>query len=1218
MNAMFVESKRHNRRRRDGSREMPRWARQVAAGALSWLILVQPLLAQSAGIEADGAAAEANRPGLDVAANGVPVVNIVTPNDAGVSHNKYSQFNVDTSGAILNNAKEELSQSQLGGLVQGNANLADSAAASLILNEITSTNRSLLEGAVEVHGAAADVVLANPNGITCNGCGFINTPRVTLATGTPELGDDGALENLQIEGGDIAIGAAFDLQAADIFDLMAGRIRLAGAVRAGGVLNLIAGRNSYGYTSGLVTALTPDGSVGGLAIDSTLLGGMYAARIRLLSTGVGAGVRLLGPLSATAEGITLTADGQLVLADAQAAAGIEAASVSDEVQVTGVVHAGTDVVLDGETAVSLEADAVVAAAGDVTLDGETVTVGSGALAAAGVDAEGVQSATGILKVTAATLNAGAGQLAAGELLEVSAGAIDLRREADTGEAALQSQGDIVLNTDSITASNGRVMALGALSVSSDDVLTLTDGVYTAGKTVNVGGTSVTTSAGLSAAETVTLNARAGDVTNSGRVSGDTGTVVTASGAVSNSGSLLSMAEVTVTAGGAFENLTDGMIVGDGGVTLTAASVNNAGRMLAQGGSLQIDSGGGLTNSGTLGSLTSAALNVDGAIVNSGDLLVEQALVLSGLTGTHAGALTNQAEGTINSGSGTYAVASLDNAGSLIVHDTVPAGAGGALVVEATGDLTNTGLLYSGTWSRYRLDGSFTNTGGTVRAGTDLTIAGLSGARSGALINSSGTISAVAGDLTVKAASISNDRAQLTVETTTASGTETTPAGTITTITETESVSEESAAALLFAGNDLVIESGAVSNRYGRIAAQGGMRITAESLTNTGRALVETTETTTVTEQADGTTTSETATSTQTIDVVGTIEAVGALTATLETTLTNSGQMLSQDQVIVTAKGALENLTVGRMAGSGGVQLTGSSLTNAGLLAAQGGMLTVSLEGGLSNAGRLLSVGGADLNVDGAIVNSGEVMVEDTLAVRGASGTHSGALSNQAGATMSSGSGTYAVASLGNAGSLIAHETTMTIDVTGDVSNTGSIAAETDATFTVAGAMTNSGSMLAEGELSLHGRAGGRMGALRTTTGSTLNGGAGLAIKAASLTNGGGTGSAEGAVDVEVAGNLTNTGLLYSGSSAHFKLDGEFTNTEADVIAETDLTIEGLDNPRAAGLTNRSATIEAVSGDMTLKVTEILNERLVFIVGQLEAEPVVTGPVYGRCTVFKTN
>nr|WP_077495297.1 hypothetical protein [Rodentibacter ratti] len=73
---------------------------------------------------------------------GLPQVNIQTPNAQGLSHNKYSKFDVDTKGAVLNNSRTNV-QTQQGGWVQGNSYLARGEA-KVILNEVNSSDPSVL------------------------------------------------------------------------------------------------------------------------------------------------------------------------------------------------------------------------------------------------------------------------------------------------------------------------------------------------------------------------------------------------------------------------------------------------------------------------------------------------------------------------------------------------------------------------------------------------------------------------------------------------------------------------------------------------------------------------------------------------------------------------------------------------------------------------------------------------------------------------------------------------------------------------------------------------------------------------------------------------------------------------------------------------------------------------------------------------------------------
>ncbi|MCF5369765.1 filamentous hemagglutinin N-terminal domain-containing protein, partial [Pseudomonas sp. PA-4-8C] len=69
----------------------------ILANAMFW----HPLLAQADGIVV-------NAPGttLGQAGNGVPIVNIATPNANGLSHNQFHDYNVGANGVILNNATD--------------------------------------------------------------------------------------------------------------------------------------------------------------------------------------------------------------------------------------------------------------------------------------------------------------------------------------------------------------------------------------------------------------------------------------------------------------------------------------------------------------------------------------------------------------------------------------------------------------------------------------------------------------------------------------------------------------------------------------------------------------------------------------------------------------------------------------------------------------------------------------------------------------------------------------------------------------------------------------------------------------------------------------------------------------------------------------------------------------------------------------------------------
>ena len=96
--------------------------------------------------------------------SGIDIINIARPDSNGLSNNRYSDFNVLSSGLVFNNSSSAVSSS-LAGTIAGNPNYAASDSASLILNQITSNNASYLGGMLESWRFLQLSLSQVPNGI---------------------------------------------------------------------------------------------------------------------------------------------------------------------------------------------------------------------------------------------------------------------------------------------------------------------------------------------------------------------------------------------------------------------------------------------------------------------------------------------------------------------------------------------------------------------------------------------------------------------------------------------------------------------------------------------------------------------------------------------------------------------------------------------------------------------------------------------------------------------------------------------------------------------------------------------------------------------------------------------------------------------------------------------------------------------------------------------
>ena len=246
---------------------------------------------------------------LDRSQNGVPVVNISTPNGRGVSINEFLEYNVGREGQVLNNA-DNIGRSHLAGIINANPNLGPNQAANLILLQVNGANRSQIEGYIEaLSRQKVNVILSNENGIYLNGAGTINIKNFIPTTGRVKL-KDGDVIGIDVEKGRVVIGAnGFDATNTDYVNVIAKAMELQGNL-VGNKVDVTLGENTVD-SSGTVTSKNGINSV---AIDASNLGSMYAGQIKIVSTDKGAGVNSNGLIYSRDTKLEITADGKINVA----------------------------------------------------------------------------------------------------------------------------------------------------------------------------------------------------------------------------------------------------------------------------------------------------------------------------------------------------------------------------------------------------------------------------------------------------------------------------------------------------------------------------------------------------------------------------------------------------------------------------------------------------------------------------------------------------------------------------------------------------------------------------------------------------------------------------------------------------------------------------------------------------------------------------------------
>ncbi|RKP44956.1 hemagglutinin repeat-containing protein [Trinickia fusca] len=1125
---------------------------------------MQPVLVQAQVIAAPSGAS-GNKPVVGVTANGVPIVQITTPNAAGLSNNVYTQYNVGSQGLILNNSPGT-TQTQQGGYVAGNPYLSSNGAR-VIVNQVVGGNPSRLLGYTEVAGQQAEVVIANPSGIFCNGCGFINTSRGILTTGTPVFGGTGSLDAFHVTGGAIQIGSAgLNSAGVDQVDLIARSVQVNGKVWANRQLNVVAGANDVNHADLSTHALPADGNQPAVAIDVAQLGGMYAGKIRLVGTEAGVGVNSLGTIEAQSGDIALSSQGKVTLAGSTSASGNVQIQAAGDVSNSGALYAAQSATVGSQGHVTNSG--TLAALGSTTVSGASID-SSGGLGA-GVDANGHLIGTGNLTVTATGASSMTGQNLAGGSLTASGSSLNL-----TG-AQTVANGSATLTATGAGGDTGNITHTGA--------------TLSAGGGARLGATGAVTNdkAQVRAAQ---LNVNAASLSNRG-------------GQLVQSGSGSS----TMTVTGSVDN-TQGVIQADGGATLTAANVTNtAGRIVslnADGLSLnasgQISNAAGTTAQGLVGGVIGGKGNVTvqaSSLTNSGTLTAVQAL-----NATVKGSLDNSG-GKIETNQLTLSAASLTNEGGTLTQlGTGPT----SMTVGNVIDNANGGVIETNSQDLTLAPASLNNNGGTItHAGTGtLTITAGNGA--GSFTNAGGTVVGN-GRIAVSAAGIQNNSGSIAAGKTlnvSTSGNVDNTQGVIqadggATLTATNVTNTAGRIVSLNADGLSLNASGQISNAVGTtaqglaggvIGGKGNVTVQANSLTNSG-----------------------------------TLTAVQALNATVKGSLDNSGGKISGAAVTANASslknvhgaitGATVSLTMPQLDNSGGqietnqLTLSATNLTNEGGTLTQlgTGPMTMTVGNVIDNAnGGVIETNSQDLTLAPASLNNngGTITHAGTGTLTITAGNGAGSLTNVAGKIAGNGQVAISAGGIQNNSGAITASKTLNVSTSGNVDNTqGLLQADGGATLTAANVTNTAGRIVSLNADGLSLSASGQISNAAGTTaqglvGGVIGGKGNVTVQANSLTNSG-TLTALQALNATVKGSLDNSGGKMSGAAvtanASSLKDVHGTITGATVS----LTMPQLDNSggqietnqltlSATNLTNEGGTLTQLgTGPMTMTVGNVID------------------------------
>jgi filamentous hemagglutinin len=1174
---------------------------------------IQPV---QAGVVADGSAPGNQQPTIISSANGTPQVNIQTPSAEGVSRNVYSQFDVDNKGVVLNNSHLN-TQTQIAGMVTANPWLAKGEA-KVILNEVNARDPSQLNGFIEVAGQKAQVVIANPAGITCSGCGFINANRATLTTGQAQM-TNGQLTGYNVERGEIVIqGKGLDSSLQDHTDLIARSVKINAGLWAND-LAVTTGRNQVDAAHQTVAAKNADGNPRPqVAVDVSQLGGMYANKIRLLGTEAGVGVHNAGALNAIAGDVVVNADGTLTNSGAITASQTVQVTTTGDINNSGKLYAAADTQVQSRGA--LTNSGIVAAQGNTQLTAASINSTAQGVLAAGMASDGKLGSSGNLtlnsqgQLTANGQNSAAGQLSAtGTALDLSGSqtygdTIDL--QATVGD--ISTAGANLAATQTLSARTGGMLNNDGGKLSADQLALTANALSNQQGTVQQLGqqdltlshaSSINNRAGTIASNgknltlnTTNLNNQQGTIVHAGdgaltiqagQINGDNGAVVS-NGSLALTGSQLQLDNTTTQAGNItlnagslshrggqmtqtgsgtlnlnvtdlFDNL-EGEIFSNGALSLTAGTLNNQqGQLIAADKhDLTLTLDGALNNRDGLIAADGRLTSISGAVDNTGGLMQAGSTLSLDSRGADVVNRNSGAQGGIvSAGDMQLATGNLDNSHGQIAANTLNAQTGN--INNAAGKiLADKGLTLS--------SGALNNQAGNIQSGAALTL----NTHGQTINNSAGGLIGATGALSLSSGALDNRLGKLVGggDTQLHTGLLDNRGGQLASLNNlslfnTGLLNDDGG--LLQSAADLLIDtqSGTLSNTHsgdqGGITSQGSLTLKTGTLDNQQGVLITNQQLTLTSGAVD--------------NQQGQIAALGSINALTQVLNNAWGTLQSGQDLQWNTQGFAFDNQHGTFSAQGDLLLASADVNNQyGLLASGGAMSLNTAAFDNSQQSNLFSKGTLDLTASQINNQQGQIQALGNMALNAAQSV----IDNGAGLIQGALNVTLNAATILNQNTLGATSGiqggSLTLNAV-DVDNSqGALRVDDALTLNLSGSLNNTSGLLSA-QNSLHTQA-----QQVTNSAGAMEAGQQLTLNSGSLT-GDGSLLSLGDMSLTLAQDFFNTGSVQAGHDLSLTTQGDLTNQSLIQAGnQLDLTATNLFN---------SATAEISAGTTQLTATQTL-------------------------------